>query len=41
MHGLQQGYLDKSLQAVPGQWPPQTFGSRLKMNLAKLFSPLL
>lgn len=41
MHGLQQGYLDQSLQAVPGEWPPQTLESRLKMNLAKLFSPLL
>jgi cardiolipin synthase A/B len=41
MRSLQQEYLDKSLQAVPGQWPPQTLGSRLKMNLAKLFSPLL
>ena len=41
MHALQQGYLDKSLQAVPGQWPSQTLGNRLKMNLAKLFSPLL
>ena len=40
-HDLQQGYLAQSLQAVPGQWPPQTLGSRLKMNLAKLFSPLL
>jgi hypothetical protein len=41
MRNLQQGYLDKSLQAVPGEWPPQTLGNRLKMNLAKLFSPLL
>jgi cardiolipin synthase A/B len=41
MHALQQGYLADSLQAVPGQWPPQDFGTRLKMNLAKLFSPLL
>jgi cardiolipin synthase A/B len=41
LHSLQQDYLKQSLQAVPGQWPPQGFGSRLKMNLAKLFSPLL
>lgn len=41
MRELQQGYLDKSLQAVPGEWPPQTLANRLKMNLAKLFSPLL
>jgi cardiolipin synthase A/B len=41
MHGLQQGYLDQSLQAVPGKWPLQTLENRLKMNLAKLFSPLL
>ena len=41
MHDLQQGYLAASLQAVPGQWPPQSLDSRLKMNLAKLFSPLL
>ena len=41
MHALQQGYLDKSLQAVPDKWPPQTLENRLKMNLAKLFSPLL
>jgi cardiolipin synthase len=41
MHVLQQGYLDQSEQAVPGQWPSQTLPARLKMNLAKLFSPLL
>jgi cardiolipin synthase A/B len=41
MRRLQQGYLDRSLQAIPGQWPSPTFGGRLKMNLAKLFSPLL
>jgi cardiolipin synthase A/B len=41
MHDLQRGYLETSLQALPDQWPPQGFGSRLKMNLAKLFSPLL
>ena len=41
VRGLQQGYLDQSLQAALGQWPLPTLGSRLKMNLAKLFSPLL
>lgn len=41
MRDLQQSYLDRSLLAVPGEWPSQTFGNRLKMNLAKLFSPLL
>lgn len=41
MHALQRGYLERSLQAVPGEWPAPGFGSRLKMNLAKLFSPLL
>jgi cardiolipin synthase A/B len=38
---LQEEYLEQSLQAVPGQWPEQTLGNRLKMNLAKLFSPLI
>lgn len=38
---LQQDYISHSIQARIGQWPSQTFGSRLKMNLAKLFSPLL
>jgi cardiolipin synthase len=41
MRSLQEGYIDKSLQATPGQWPSQTWISRLKMNLAKLFSPLM
>ncbi len=41
MRALQEGYLEKSLQAVPAQWPSQTRLSRLKMNLAKLFSPLM
>ena len=41
MRRLQQGYLDQSEQAILGQWPSQTPRSRLKMNLAKLFSPLL
>jgi len=41
MRRLQQGYLDQSEQAVLDQWPSQTLASRLKMNLAKLFSPLL
>jgi hypothetical protein len=38
---LQQGYLDQSRQAILDQWPSQTLAGRLKMNLAKLFSPLL
>lgn len=38
---LQQGYLDKSRQAIPGEWPSPTLPGRLKRNLAKLFSPLL
>lgn len=41
MRALQEDYLATSVQAVPGQWPPQDFSSRLKMNLAKLFSPLM
>ncbi|MFZ1933374.1 MAG: cardiolipin synthase [Thermoguttaceae bacterium] len=41
MRRLQEDYLEKSLQAIPGQWPPQELSSRLKMNLAKLFSPLM
>jgi len=40
-HRLQQGYLDQSRQAILDQWPSQTLAGRLKMNLAKLFSPLL
>lgn len=38
---LQQGYLDQSQLAIPGEWPSQTVANRLKMNLAKLFSPLM
>lgn len=38
---LRQGYLDQSLRAVLDEWPSRTLPSRLKMNLAKLFSPLL
>ncbi len=41
MRRLQQGYLDQSEKAILDQWPSQTLSSRLKMNLAKLFSPLL
>ena len=41
MRRLQQGYLERSRQAIPGQWPSPALSSRLKMNLAKLFSPLL
>jgi hypothetical protein len=38
---LQQGYLDQSDRADPRNWPTKTSLDRLKMNLAKLFSPLL
>jgi cardiolipin synthase A/B len=38
---LQQGYLDQSDRADPRNWPTKTLLGRLKMNLAKLFSPLL
>jgi len=38
---LQQDYMNRSRQAMAGEWPPATFAARLKMNLAKLFSPLL
>jgi cardiolipin synthase A/B len=41
MHRLQQGYLDQSRLATLADWPSQTLAGRLKMNLAKLFSPLL
>jgi cardiolipin synthase A/B len=41
MRRLQQGYLDQSEQAVLNEWPSHTLPGRLKMNLAKLFSPLL
>ncbi|MEN6458819.1 MAG: cardiolipin synthase [Thermoguttaceae bacterium] len=41
MRQLQQGYLDQSLQASLDDWPSKTLAGRLKMNLAKLFSPLL
>ncbi|MCE5267408.1 MAG: cardiolipin synthase [Planctomycetaceae bacterium] len=41
MRRLQQGYLDQSLRADPATWPSTTLPGRLKMNLAKLFSPLL
>jgi len=41
MHREQQKYLDDSERAVPGQWPSRSLANRLKMNVAKLFSPLL
>ncbi len=41
MRTLQEDYLEKSLQAVPGQWPSQELSGRLKRNMAKLFSPLM
>ena len=41
VHDLQQHYLDRSRQATQDDWPTRTLGGRLKVNLAKLFSPLL
>ncbi len=41
MRRLQQDYMNRSEQAIAGEWPSPTFAGRLKMNLAKLFSPLL
>lgn len=41
MRRLQQSYLDRSLRANLDEWPSRTLPNRLKMNLAKLFSPLL
>ncbi|MCE5303281.1 MAG: cardiolipin synthase [Planctomycetaceae bacterium] len=41
MRRLQQGYLDCSDLATPDDWPTKTLAGRLKVNLAKLFSPLL
>ena len=41
MRRLQQGYLDHSDLATPDDWPTKTLAGRLKVNLAKLFSPLL
>jgi cardiolipin synthase len=41
MRRLQQGYLYQSVRADLAQWPSPTLWGRLKMNLAKLFSPLL
>ncbi len=41
MRRLQQNYLDQSRPASLDQWPGRTLAGRLKMNLAKLFSPLL
>jgi len=38
---LQQNYIARSQEARLEDWPAPTFGSRLKVNLAKLFSPLL
>jgi cardiolipin synthase A/B len=41
MHCLQQGYLQQSRQATWDDLPSRTLLGRLKVNLAKLFSPLL
>jgi cardiolipin synthase A/B len=38
---LQQGYLDQSDLATAADSPSRTWPGRLKVNLAKLFSPLL
>jgi hypothetical protein len=38
---LQEGYLRDSLQATYDDFPSRTPLGRLKVNLAKLFSPLL
>ncbi len=38
---LQQDYIARSQEARLEDWPAPTFLSRLKVNLAKLFSPLL
>jgi cardiolipin synthase len=41
MRRLQQGYLDQSDRATADDFPGRTWPGRLKINLAKLFSPLL
>ncbi len=41
LRDLQQCYLSQSRQAMPEEWPGNSLANRLKMNLAKLFSPLL
>jgi cardiolipin synthase len=41
MHRLQQGYLDQSVEATLDDMPSRTLLGRLKVNLAKLFSPVL
>ncbi len=41
VHDLQQHYLGRSRQATLADWPTRTLAGRLKVNLAKLFSPLL
>jgi cardiolipin synthase len=41
MRRLQQGYLDRSDRATADDFPGRTLLGRLKVNLAKLFSPLL
>ncbi len=38
---LQQRYLERSRRATGDDWPSRTLVGRLKVNLAKLFSPLL
>ncbi|MBN1396040.1 MAG: cardiolipin synthase [Pirellulales bacterium] len=41
VHDLQQHYLERSRQATRDDWRMGTLPGRLKVNLAKLFSPLL
>jgi cardiolipin synthase A/B len=41
MRAIQDGYIAESIRATLDQWPTRTLGGRLKVNLAKLFSPLL
>ena len=39
MRALQEGYLDKSLQAVPGQWPSQTLEQPLEDESGEALQP--
>ena len=41
LYRLQQSYLAHSRPASEEHWAADTFSGRLKLNLAKLFSPLL
>ncbi|NLF08848.1 MAG: cardiolipin synthase, partial [Pirellulaceae bacterium] len=41
VHDLQQHYLARSRLATAADWNTHTLIGRLKVNLAKLFSPLL